>query len=932
MKKIYPLIVLLGLVLMGQAVMGQGTLRGRVTDQGSGEPLAGAKVFLPGGIAGGLSDDEGNFEFQVPQAPPFDVIVTFLGYDTLRTNVTDLSKPVKLGMREKSVQVQAVEIVGRSISEKEQQAPLTVESMGSIAIKEVAGADFYGSLGNLKGVDLTSASLGFKIINTRGFNSTSPVRSLQIIDGVDNQAPGLNFSLGNFLGSSELDLQKVDLIVGASSAYYGPNAFNGVISMNTKNPFIHQGLSVQAKVGERALADVALRYAKAFKDKNDKEIFAFKINGAFMRANDWQATNVDPTQQSDRGMDNPGGYDKVNTYGDENLTRGINNFSSLYAQRRYPGLDIYYRDGYREQDIVNYNTYNVKLSGALHFKVLKGAELVMGSNFGTGSTVYQGDNRYRLEDILFFQHKIELKKEDKYFIRSYFTHEDGGKSYDAVTTAFYIQDSAKNTNDWSTDYAYYWITQIKPRVKALPGFPDENIFPYDTAAANAVMAAYPDSMDTWHQMARDYANGVTPTTDSRDRFLPGTAQFDSVKNYFTSRKFTEGGTRFFDKSKLWHLQGEYKFTPSFMDIVVGGNVRVYLPYSQGTIFSDTGSVRITNKEAGVYLGLEKRLVSDRLKLNATCRLDKNQNFNFLVSPALSAVYQLNADHVLRLALNSAIRNPTLQDQYLYYNVGRAILLGNLNGYDSLLTLESMAAFYEKPVADTLEFFNLDPIRPEKVRTVEVGYRGTLFDHLYIDASYYYSMYRNFIGYQIAADADYIDTLNGVPVNMLQVNRFYRIATNSQSIVTTQGFSIGANWYFKKYYMLNGNYSWNVLNKLEVDDPIIPAFNTPQHKFNVGFGGRNIPVTLGKKTIRDLGFNFNFKWVQGFQFEGSPQFTGFVPTYWLLDGQVNKKVEKIHTTFKLGASNILNKQVIQVFGGPYVGRMAFLSVLVELDKL
>ena len=71
--------------------------------------------------------------------------------------------------------------------------------MGVQAIKQNASADFYEGLGNLKGVDLTAASIGFKVINTRGFNSTSPVRSLQIIDGVDNQAPGLNFSSGKFL-------------------------------------------------------------------------------------------------------------------------------------------------------------------------------------------------------------------------------------------------------------------------------------------------------------------------------------------------------------------------------------------------------------------------------------------------------------------------------------------------------------------------------------------------------------------------------------------------------------------------------------------------------------------------------------------------------------------------------------------------------------
>lgn len=123
--------------------------------------------------------------------------------------------------------------------------------MDLLAIKATPSDNFYDGLGSMKGVDLTAASLGFKIINMRGFNSTSPVRSLQIIDGVDNQAPGLNFSLGNFLGSSELDVNKVDLVVGASSAFYGPNAFNGVISMETKNPFFHKGLSASLKFREK---------------------------------------------------------------------------------------------------------------------------------------------------------------------------------------------------------------------------------------------------------------------------------------------------------------------------------------------------------------------------------------------------------------------------------------------------------------------------------------------------------------------------------------------------------------------------------------------------------------------------------------------------------------------------------------------------------
>ncbi len=267
---------------------------------------------------------------------------------------------------------------------------------------------------------------------------------------------------------------------------------------------------------------------------------------------------------------------------------------------------------------------------------------------------------------------------------------------------------------------------------------------------------------------------------------------------------------------------------------------------------------------------------------------------------------------------------------MYYNVGRAILLGNINGFDSLVTLESLGDYFvtESVNEDTLVWYDIDPIRTEKVKSFEIGYRTSIKEHLFVDASYYYSIYRDFIGFSIGAVVSEIDPVG----NQRSVDQIYRIAANSATRVTTQGFSIGLNYYFKTKYVLNGNYSWNKLNQLEEEDPILPAFNTPEHKFNIGFGGRNINVKLGEKTIRNVGFNTNFKWVQGFEFVGSPQFTGFVPTYYLLDAQVNKYVKKIKSTFKIGASNALNRRQLQVYGGPYVGRMAYFSVRVDLDNL
>ena len=934
---------LLALLIISAVQLIAQNITGTIKDQTSGESLIGASVVIKGTSIGAVTDFDGKFSFNPKdQQAPYTLVISYIGYDSQEKVLQSAATPLNISLGSSKIALKEATKVEQRISEKQKESALTVESMDVIAIKETPAANFYEGLGNLKGVDLTSASIGFKIINTRGFNSTSPVRSLQIIDGVDNQSPGLNFSLGNFLGASDLDVLKVDIIQGASSAFYGPNAFNGVLSMTTKNPFIKPGLAVQFKAGERGLLETAVRYAQVFKNKKGEDKFAYKLNLFYMQAHDWEADNDDPATASRVDKHNPGGYDAVNRYGDENLTSGINNATSIGQQRQFPGLGLWHRDGYWEKDLVSYDSKNLKASLAMHYRLKEDVELIVASNFGTGTTVYQGDNRYSLKDILFFQNRIEINKRDKYFFRMYATNEDAGKSYDAVFTAYLMQNAAKSNNDWSRDYRNFWSQQIKglispsysPLDTYLPGFP-VTTFPYDTTQANAVLNMYTDSLNLWHQQARDIANAAN-STGGLDYFEPGTATFDSLKNAITSRKsFGEGGTLFYDKSALYHAHGEYKFKPSFMDIIVGANGRLYAPNSEGTIFSDTldsdsNRIKIYNYEYGIYVGLEKKLKEDKWKFNLTARLDKNKNFNFLVSPAASIIWNPDKNHTLRVSFSAAIRNPTLADQYLYYNVGRAILIGNVTGYDSLITIPSLVNYFNSTTLnkDTLEYFSIDPIRPEKVKTAEIGYRGTLFNRLFIDLNYYFSYYTDFIGYKLAAVARF-DTTFTNQINYLQA---YRIATNAEGVVTTQGFSIGANLFFAKNFSLNGNYSWNVLNEASSsNDPIIPAFNTPAHKYNVGVSGRDFDLNLFGWKTHHWGFNTNYKWVQGFDYTGSPQFTGFVPSYYAIDAQINKAIPKIHCTIKVGASNLSNNKQFQVYGGPRIGRMGYISLLFELEK-
>ncbi|MBK8426302.1 MAG: TonB-dependent receptor [Lewinellaceae bacterium] len=937
MKKMYKFLtfnILCILYLGVTSLSAQITLKGKVIDAESGEDLIGAAIaVISGGAGGAVTNYEGEFSLKVDVFPA-TLRISYTGYATQELNVSNADR-VNVRMSASSIIITEAVVRGQRIDDKQKAAPLTVENLDAIAIKETAAVSFYNGLGNLKGVDMTTASLGFTVINMRGFNSTSPVRSLQIIDGVDNQAPGLNFSLGNFLGSSELDVNKVDLVVGASSAFYGPNAFNGVISMESKNPFVHRGLSVSLKTGERNLLEGAFRYADAIKNKAGHPVFAYKFNLFALRADDWVADNYDPITEAEGNQvfsvagQNPGGWNAVNIYGDEYAGR----FVSTYDARA--GLNNFHRQGYKEVDVVDYDTKNVKAGVAFHFRLnpakeFDSPELIVASNYGTGTTVYQGDNRFSLRGIQFYQNRIELRQKDKFFVRLYSTNEDAGRSYDPYFTSLKMLEASKTNQQWQQDYEFWWVRNdlgnVFNKMKAAGYGPPDNF--------EALLQWQQDNAATltgYHQQAQAHANLANSVSNTVAFFEPGTARYDSLFDAITSRKNNsrENGTLFYDKSALYHAHGEYRFKTKFLnEWVVGSNVRLYRPNSDGTIFSDSLGTRIKNSEWGAYTGADKQV--GNFKFSATIRVDKNQNFDYLATPAASIVWTPRENNYLRVSFSSAIRNPTLTDQYLNLRVGPATLIGNLNGFDSLITLESFNQ-YRNNTTVPLDYLNIDPIRPEKVKTFELGYRTTLFKRIYVDAGYYYNIYDDFIGYNIGLTLPFErillfppDTYISFPV--FEKLKVYRVASNASQRVTSQGIAIGLNYYFLNYFMVQGNYSWNKLNTADTD-PIVPAFNTPEHKFNLGFSGRDIK-TWGRNTF---GFNINYKWIDNFTFEGSPQFTGLIPSYELLDAQVNMNFPKIHSTIKLGASNLLNNKQFQTYGGPRIGRMAYLSLVYDFRK-
>src|SRR6187399_770590 len=306
------------------------TIRGTVLNSTSKEGVPAVSIVVKGTSTGTYTDDKGAFSISTTAKLPLTLVLTSVGFELKEVEVSNASSALEIDLISISTLGQEVVVAANRTPQRIIDAPVTIERLSSSALRNAAVPNYYEALANLKGVDMHTASISFRTVTTRGFVASGNNRFNQLIDGMDNQAPGLNFSVGNIIGLTEPDVANMELLSGASSALYGSGGMNGTLLINSKNPFQYQGLSFNLKQGinhtdgkQREAApfyDWSLRWAKAFNNK-----FAIKITGQLMSAQDWEANDIDDVERTSTNSKikkggnrtNDPNYDGVNVYGDE---------------------------------------------------------------------------------------------------------------------------------------------------------------------------------------------------------------------------------------------------------------------------------------------------------------------------------------------------------------------------------------------------------------------------------------------------------------------------------------------------------------------------------------------------------------------------------------------------------------------------------------
>ena len=827
------------------------------------------------------------------------------------------------------------------------QSPVTVEKLNARAIKLSASPSFFDAIEHLKGVQMLTPSLGFRVINVRGFTNTTNVRFAQLVDGVDNQAPHIGGPIGNVLGPSDLDVEGVELVPGTAAALYGLNAINGLANITTKNPFTSEGVRVRQQTGVNHLGD-GQHGAKVYNETNVRfakvliaDRLAFKINGTYLRGYDWIASDyTDINAQGNAttgllGADNPA-RDPVSSYGNESSDRSTLTLGGKQYQVA--------RTGYREQELVDYNLHVGKVDAALHYRFRPGVELAYTYRLASFDNVYQRSNRFRLQDYLLQQHALTLTT-PVVQARAYFTLENTGHSYNLRSMGENLDRSYKPDSRWNADYTAAWNAA--------------------TAGGAAVAAA--------HASARAAADA--------GRLQPGTDAFNQKLGELQNINNWDVGAALRVRANMAHAEGQVNVAealrrgghelPTWLDLLAGLDHRTYIVIPDGNYFVNPNPGRDPYNS---YLGYSKtggfgqvgaRLLNERLKLTATLRVDKNDYFDLKFNPRFTAVYSPTGRQNFRVSYQSGYRFPSLFEGFSNVNSGQVKRIGGLRVmsdgvFENSYTRASIDRFNAAVTAavnsttapqtkaqaiaanqGTLQRNPYTYLKPEYIKSLEVGYKAAFGagGRLLVDADFYYNSYRDFIAQVEAyvpigptgvADSPIFDPLHAsyqpVPagnanavataLNARATQARYRLWTNSQSQVYNYGGSLGVRYHVAGGYLAGGNATYTRLSRTDNGDGLEDGFNTPSWMWNLSLANDH--------AVGHAGFGL-FLRHQNSYYSQTFLVNGTVPAFTTLDAQLSYAVPAAALGFKLGASNVLNHYYVSYLGGPSVGGLYYLTV-------
>jgi len=968
--------------LFSVTIFSQNIIKGIVVDE-KNIPIPNANIIISKKNVV-VTDFNGEFSISTTKKFPYTIEVSKLGFVPKKAVEIKEDEELVIVLEEDLMVLNQVVISASRSPEKIGISPFSIEKISNRDLEKSINLNFFSMLENIKSLDVNYSSIRLASLNTRGFASFSNTRFLQRVEGMDTSSPSLNFSIGNIIGLNELDILSVELLPGTSSGIYGANAFNGMLSVNSKNPFEYSGTSSYAKFGiinasnlskgNGSFYDFGFRHAKKYNDN-----IAIKITFSHYEGDDWAATDDNMYGNYRKTQVNPGAADLIRTrgalpyahnalnkYGDETARTLTDMLKSLQEEdvnkfiasnlllsedkEEFFGSeeesDLVGLEGYWESDLYDDKARNTKTSIAFHYRPNgnSSGEFIFLNKIGTGNFLYQGRSRYALKNYMIRQHKIEYKT-NKLLLRGYATIEDSENSYDLEWTGIKLNESYADNF-----YRTYILNYIQNRVPFLGGTIDNN--------AEA------------HRLAREEASEI--------KLLPKTVEFNNLFNQIINDTLYKG-SKLIAKTDMFHFDLNYKFKEiiPFADTQIGGTYRIYDLDSDGKVFTDLDNTSIKVREYGLYLQSKKRIFNKRLNMIGSLRIDGASNFNINLSPRFSIGFTPDKKriHNFRATYQTGFKYPTLEDQYLGLETPNTFFMGNsLDNYnrvsiprennlvknfiptspDESIEIQGIALtsqirgnniksnswtlnsflLYNKEVnskgqnaeTELLKKATLKEIEPEKIYSFEIGYKGIILENIYLDIAGYYNQYKNFISSIDIVAPNYGD------IDLSNKEQYF--LGKPKAIVAIE---------YEDYQIFTLPY--NTSTEVELFGLDVGADTKIKENIHIGLNYSFLDVSFDQmqdtnfearfntpkhrikgyinmeNIFKGLGFGISGRWNTEYLWE-SDYINAIIPERFILDAQISYKI--FNSILKIQGTNILQKEYVYAPGTGLIGSQFFLS--------
>ena len=973
MKKLLTLIA----VFASFTMWAQTQVSGTVTDA-DGQPLPGANIVLDG-TTGAVSDFDGNFSLSTDQQPPFTLTVSSVGFESTTVDVTSASGSLTIQLSEGSTQLDEIVVSASRMAERIFESPVTVEKFSLQEIENTPSADYFNGLANLKGVSLVEAGLVFNQVQIRGFSDIYNEGLVTLVDGMNNQMPVFGFAVGNLIGLNELDVQSIELVPGAASALYGADAYKGILFLNSKNPFDHQGISVKIKqgvtdqdtAGQNDFTEISARMATQLSDK-----LAIKASFSHKEGTDWSAQDYRHSVNGvifDDYPTNAPDYNAVNEEGEIAFSTALI-FDQLVGVTGNPAFSAlapispnYFgtilSTGFNDVDMFGSETSNTKANLAIHYRPNSKSEITIQSLLGTGTApLSTGGTRYHLDDVEIQQHKVEYQS-GGLTSRFYYTKEDAGETLVAQLMSIALQQQSSYPSGatgiqqgWGLTYLQTYLGAIG-QVEYPPALYAAQYQANPLFGVGALLTGVATQIQT---VAGTYAasGGTTtnPATLTFDDFLgystqpfhdaarlaadagmlkPGTSAFDAA--FDTASEISAdnlgAGAKIIDVSKIYNYEIDYDFEDklSIGQLIVGANLRQYSLDTKGTLYTDYNEP-IEYQEYGAYAQLKRNIFDDNITLTGSLRYDKQtvlEDGN--ITPRLGLLFNLSDNQNIRLSAQQGFRNPTNQDKFIGYSQGTYTILGSskesIERFNQTVGLRNGEVHtYTGPEVLNNAFdilsgqaVDLDYVKAETVTMLELGYRFNSPDFT-LDISGYYSNYQDKIAGKFINSPVLTSSLPTVEA-ALAGGSFYgfQVDSNLDEEFNAYGVSLEAIKSFSNNLNVNLVYEYN--QKDYDDNDEITSFiswNTPDHRLKAG-----VNYTKGYFSLSgNLRYNSEYYYESSF-------FSNTIDSNAVIDAKASFDLPSLNAVLEIGGNNIGGDNYVSLPGSGLIGSVYYTGLRIDI---